>query len=83
MNKEATLVPVFLDLCNNSSLDDGLSMSEGSRNAKIKLKKVNCRVCREEVNFQSYLNHLKVIPYTISQAVDTIVCKQPDVDFMM
>ena len=44
-----------LDLYTNSSLDDGLSMSEGEN----------------------------VIPYTVSQAVDTIVSKQPEVDFMM
>ena len=49
-----------LDLYTNSSLDDGLSMSEGSRNRTGKLKKVTCRVCREEVNFQSYPDHLKV-----------------------
>ena len=49
-----------LDLYTNSSLDDGLSMSEGSRNPTGKLKKVTCRVCREEVNFQSYPDHLKV-----------------------
>ena len=88
-------------------------MSEGTaRQRTRKLSKVTCRVCREQLNFQSYPDHLgiveealelywtkakrvgerggpwirkseNVIPYTVSQAVDTIVSKQPEVDFMM
>ena len=88
-------------------------MSEGlARQRTGKLSKVTCRVCREQLNFQSYPDHLgiveealelywakakrvgergghwirksdNIIPYIVSAAVDTIVNKKPEVNFMM